>query len=412
MGSEMCIRDRAYFFLIVFVVALRRLRVKKDTDTGGGVSVIMRYTLRLLTIQQFRRLLTVMTACELLRVEGLEENEKVGWTPVSYGAKKKRRFIWGMEPFSAGLWVGGGVTPNRLGDSWMEGKFIPGAISILGGEKGEGEPAQVTHCPACSSILAVPEKGLSGSFDLHLVIRSDKRNIDLDQISNIRCGNIVITGAEITVHSSPKFFTLSLHLSTDGVATARDIDALWSAIRMKLPHIHLEAVRASRPGYFIRWYMSGKDHIKKYDFQIFCPNPRCPLHRKWIAMTPAGCVHGSWPGGFDRRSCHQPRCVQVPEPFQTRAKEGLQLWSCLSDRIPIPAYTVDEQIYSRLPSVVVATVDKFARLAFEPRASALFGNVTHYHCVWGYYRLNLPPPSAPNKGGHPVSYTHLTLPTN
>jgi len=58
----------------------------------------------------------------------------------------------------------------------------------------------------------------------------------------------------------------------------------------------------------------------------------------------------------------------------------------VSDRIPIPGMTVDEQVYQNLPTMVVATVDKFARLPFEPRASGLFGNVEDYHILYGYYR--------------------------
>ena len=65
----------------------------------------------------------------------------------------------------------------------------------------------------------------------------------------------------------------------------------------------------------------------------------------------------------------------------------------LANRIPIPALTVDDQIYHRCPSLVIATVDKFARLAYEPKAASLFGRVTHYHSRWGYYREGAPPSS-------------------
>jgi len=409
-------KTEAYLFLIVFTIALRRLRIKRMKGTEGGVAIIMRYTLRLLTIQQFRRLLAAITACEFLRVEGLEKNGQIGWAPASYQTDEK--YVWGTEPFSAGLWVGGGVTPNRLENIWTEKVKIPGAISILKGEKGEGEAAQITHCPACSSVLAIPEKGLSGNFILHLVVRVKDKGINPDQIVDTRCGNIIVADAKVTPHSSPRYFTLSLHLKVDGTISSSDIDTLWSTLKGKIHHIELEAVRASRPGYFIRWYVGREGNKREYDFQIFCPNPDCPLHRKWNAMTPAGCVHGSQLGGIDRKFHHQLGCIQVPEPFQARAKRGFQPWACLSDRIPIPAYTVDEQIYSRLPSVVVATVDKFARLAFEPRAAALFGNVTHYHCIWGYYRLGLSPSSSSNENGHPsptgrgnrVNYVKITPP--
>ena len=60
---------------------------------------MMRYTLRLLTIQQFQRATTFMCACELIRN-----------TTHLEGGKKK----WGDEPFRVGLWVGLKTTPNRL----------------------------------------------------------------------------------------------------------------------------------------------------------------------------------------------------------------------------------------------------------------------------------------------------------
>ncbi len=57
-----------------------------------GVAVLMRYTLRLLTIQQFQRATALICACEVIR----------------RGDEKK----WGKEPFRIGLWVGQKTTPN------------------------------------------------------------------------------------------------------------------------------------------------------------------------------------------------------------------------------------------------------------------------------------------------------------
>jgi len=75
--------------------------------------VLSRYTLRLLTIQQFRRALGMVTACEMLRVWGLDTpTGPVGWRPRD--CPDPENFLWGGVRFSAGLWVGGGVTPNNL----------------------------------------------------------------------------------------------------------------------------------------------------------------------------------------------------------------------------------------------------------------------------------------------------------
>ena len=57
----------------------------------------MRYTLRLLTIQQFQRAAALICACETIRREDT--------------------VVWGASPFRIGLWVGARVTPNRTDDA-------------------------------------------------------------------------------------------------------------------------------------------------------------------------------------------------------------------------------------------------------------------------------------------------------
>ncbi len=83
-------KTEAYLGLIVFQIALRRLR---HTDTGGGTTVLMRYTLRLLTRDQFLRASRIICALELIRQE---------------------RGDLGAEKISIGLWVGNAASPNRF----------------------------------------------------------------------------------------------------------------------------------------------------------------------------------------------------------------------------------------------------------------------------------------------------------
>src|SRR5205814_667525 len=59
-------KTEAYLGLVAFLLFYRRLR-GADPSAGAGVSVLMRYTLRLLTIQQFQRAATLVAACEHLR---------------------------------------------------------------------------------------------------------------------------------------------------------------------------------------------------------------------------------------------------------------------------------------------------------------------------------------------------------
>jgi len=398
-------KTEAYLAIAIFTMAYRRrcaLRKISGDRTGAGVSVLTRYTLRLLTIQQFRRALAAITACEYLRVNNLLTDNPVGWRPD--GCSLTNDFIWGSTPFSVGLWVGGGVTPNKLLDTWGGNQNIPGALNILRGQQGESEPAQVLNCPACGTILAIPEMGLRpGRYTLHFVVYAR----DPQRFQSIVTGlsdiynNVTVSLARIVSHILRHYFTLTLEITSQSTIRAVDIDSLWNAILGRWGQMDLIPVRPSRPGYFIRWYEDQRRRRTEYDFDIFCPNPDCPLHHPWCGGGPAGFVHG--------RSPHPDSPTGGIQGVQ-QLPDGNKFWYVqeafrngspfISDRIPILAYTVDDQIYHRIPSMVVATVDKFARPPFEPRTSALFGNVEYHHCIWGYYRQHQHP-SNQDLNGHP-----------
>ncbi|MFG1873910.1 DISARM system helicase DrmA [Sphaerisporangium sp. NPDC049003] len=90
-------KTEAYLGLTAYTFAIRRLRRLVGTgadarDGMSGVAVLMRYTLRLLTAQQFQRAAALVCAAEVLRREDTA--------------------TWGEEPFRIGLWVGNAVSPN------------------------------------------------------------------------------------------------------------------------------------------------------------------------------------------------------------------------------------------------------------------------------------------------------------
>lgn len=91
-------KTEAYLGLMAFVIANRRLRVN-DIDSlnkDGGVTAILRYTLRLLTTQQRDRITKMIIAAEMIR--------------------RKEYPKFGQAPISIGFWVGGQVTPNTFGE--------------------------------------------------------------------------------------------------------------------------------------------------------------------------------------------------------------------------------------------------------------------------------------------------------
>lgn len=404
-------KTEAYLFLIVFTIALRRRRMLAhpgEPPRAAGTAVIMRYTLRLLSIQQFRRLVSVITACEVLRVDGLPAG-RIGWRPE--GCTLDGDFIWGSEPFSAGLWAGGGVTPNRLrGDS-----NFPGAIDVLknpGIARRGGEPAQILQCPACGSVLALPE-GETAVPVMNLPVRipAGIRNEDVKRLVESLSSEHGLVVRDVRIVSEGREFHV-ISLVLDGGITRERVEEFWGRLRRE-SGMELISASPSRPGYFIRGYLNRQDRRHDYDFEIFCPAPDCSLKRPWAGGAPAGRVHEeplrvlapAHPPGLPRLGDGN-RYVRIHEFF--RSPEN----PFMATRVPIPALTVDEQIYGRLPSVLVSTVDKFAGPAFEPRASAIFGNVTHHHCAFGYYREGIPPVSFSSSGSahpHGGSAAHVSI---
>ena len=92
-------KTEAYLGLAAYTFAIRRRQGIVDSTDGpldgrDGIAVLMRYTLRLLTAQQFQRATTLVCAAELARLEDVE--------------------TWGTEPFRIGLWVGTDVSPKRF----------------------------------------------------------------------------------------------------------------------------------------------------------------------------------------------------------------------------------------------------------------------------------------------------------
>ncbi|MBO9695903.1 MAG: hypothetical protein J7499_06875 [Sphingopyxis sp.] len=113
-------KTEAYLLLAAFTLFYRRLR---HGARGAGVAILMRYTLRTLTVQQFQRAAAMITACEQLRLAA--------------GTK------YGAQRFSIGLWVGGDSTPNRY----------DGAVEALRNFDAASTPRQLTKCPRCRAEL-------------------------------------------------------------------------------------------------------------------------------------------------------------------------------------------------------------------------------------------------------------------
>jgi Helicase conserved C-terminal domain len=124
-------KTEAYLGLAAFAIGIRRLQKNLGGRDGEhGLAVLMRYTLRLLTLQQFQRAATLICACEQIRL----------------GNKEK----WGESPFRLGLWVGRKTTPNKTSQS---AEVIEALKSSKRPIFGQGTPHQFPFCPWCGAAI-------------------------------------------------------------------------------------------------------------------------------------------------------------------------------------------------------------------------------------------------------------------
>jgi hypothetical protein len=126
-------KTEAYLGLAAIEIFRRRL---VHGVAGGGTAVITRYTLRLLTAQQFHRTSALICAMELLRRPGRLADARAG----------------GMAPFSIGLWVGNEATPGTRREA---GKALERLHKAARPE--EANSFQVESCAWCGASL-VPQK--------------------------------------------------------------------------------------------------------------------------------------------------------------------------------------------------------------------------------------------------------------
>lgn len=120
-------KTEAYLGLSAYTIFIRRLMDRGDS----GTAILMRYTLRLLTAQQYERASAMICACDLIR--------------------KEHEHLFGQARISIGLWVGASTTPNTM-------QQAVSAYDDLYNGKSDSNPFVMLKCPWCGAQMGVVQK--------------------------------------------------------------------------------------------------------------------------------------------------------------------------------------------------------------------------------------------------------------
>lgn len=159
-------KTEAYLGLTAFTIFYRRMMYG---ESGGGTTVMMRYTLRLLAAQQFTRASTLICACELIRKDSCSVRAKY------------KKYSLGKEPITIGLWIGGDHTPNKNDEAAKElDELNKAKPAFLKYTKDRHNKFQVLKCPWCGTKMVkdvtADGKSFVGSFGYRM---SNKKHFQL-----------------------------------------------------------------------------------------------------------------------------------------------------------------------------------------------------------------------------------------
>ena len=127
-------KTEAYLGVAAFTIFWKRMRIKNCPE-HTGTTILMRYTLRLLTTQQFDRASSIIVACDII-VRDFENYKHFG----------------NPEPVSIGLWVGGANTPNKIDNARSQ-------FQSLISDNDAKYNFIILKCPCCGAQIGKLDKG-------------------------------------------------------------------------------------------------------------------------------------------------------------------------------------------------------------------------------------------------------------
>ena len=347
-------KTEAYLAIMAFIAAYRRLVYNDQSSLSDpnkpllgdyGVTVLSRYTLRLLSSQQVLRTLKVVSAMEYLR--------SVGWKPEHFTGSVN----WGRTRFSIGFLVGAATTPNSLKGAIKNLEKYPDRDYSVSWD--QANPTFLTLCPICGSLLALPkELKPDETLNFHLLVKNAPGSLPISLNHN---------GVSLTVKSAKDFDTsegiksLEVEIKNNSGSKVDNLKSLIDELKRVLTQqgAQIVSINPMTPGYIkVKW---NRNALKE-TVELICPNPNCHLNKQsWNnERYPTFDNNGNLTGFDDLKNVAQ-----------------THRW--IFNHLPIPIKFVDEEIFHVLPTILISTVDKLAMIPLDAysRYAHIFNNVNH-----------------------------------
>lgn len=149
-------KTEAYLGLSAFTILYKRI---KKADDGDCVQIFMRYTLRLLTSQQYERAAALICSLEHLRREDPQ--------------------LLGTSPITIGLWVGGGTTPNTMQEAFKD-------YDALNSNHSSKSPFVISKCPWCGAEIG-PRYGKMFGMRKDFIFKPNRKKVLYFSCSDPNC---------------------------------------------------------------------------------------------------------------------------------------------------------------------------------------------------------------------------------
>ena len=184
-------KTEAYLALTALTIAHRRMSAPDD----NGISVIMRYTLRLLTAQQFERASFLICALEFLRQHIIDQDNNLN-----------QSYNLGNTPITIGMWIGKSSSPNEYRElNINDSRYAKFRRYLTGIENNSSSknPFPISYCPWCGCKMVAPEDNNSHRHGYDRLYGKNNRHVHCINDNCCFKGNLPIMFIDEEIYQNP-----------------------------------------------------------------------------------------------------------------------------------------------------------------------------------------------------------------